>query len=132
VTYLLDTHVVIWWWTDAPELPARFAVLLDRLAAASEMIGISTISLWEIAMLVERRRLELFASVDTFLAEIESHAHVRMLPITACVAAESTRMGPSYPRDPVDRIIGATARCHHLRLVTADQAIRDSGAVAFA
>jgi PIN domain nuclease of toxin-antitoxin system len=52
-----------------------------------------------------------------------------VLPITAAVAAESARLGRDFPKDPADRIIVATARCHGLRLVTADEHIRRWGKV---
>ncbi|HEY3131926.1 MAG TPA: PIN domain-containing protein [Acidobacteriota bacterium] len=92
----------------------------------------SKITLWEIAMLVARAQLPLLGSVEAFLADVGSHPVVQMLPMTARVAAESTRLGSNYPPDPVHRIIGATARCYGLRLMTADQSIRKSGMIALA
>lgn len=130
--FLLDTHIVIWWWKDDPELPPSINQVLEEAVEGSEPLGVSTISLWEIAMLVSRGQLQLLGSLDTLLADIESHSMIRLLPINACVAAESTRLGPAYPRDPVDRIIGATARCYGLRLITVDRNIRNSGVVALA
>jgi PIN domain nuclease of toxin-antitoxin system len=106
--------------------------MLETSASEAEPVGVSTITLWEIAMLVARGRLPLLGSVDAFLADVESHPVVQMLPITARVAVESTRLGSTYSRDPVDRIIGATARCYGLRLMTADQNIRKSAMIALA
>jgi PIN domain nuclease of toxin-antitoxin system len=62
----------------------------------------------------------------------EGHPAVRILPLTGRIALESTRLGEAFPRNPADRIIAATARCHALRLMTADARIRDSKAVALA
>lgn len=47
--------------------------------------------------------------------------------LACATAAESVRLGPEFPRDPADQIIAATARCHGLSLVTADEAIRKWG-----
>jgi PIN domain nuclease of toxin-antitoxin system len=130
--YLLDTHVVLWWWIDDPALPAEMSRLLDQQTDAGQPVAVSAISLWEIALLASRGRVALTASIDALLDDIEGHPAVRVVPLSARIAVESTRFGDSYPRDPADRIIGATARCHGLRLVTADQRIRASGLVALA
>jgi PIN domain nuclease of toxin-antitoxin system len=132
VTYLVDTHIALWWWLDDAALPARDAEILEESALRSQVVGLSAISLWEIAILVEKGRIRLTGSVDALLEDIERHPAVDVLPLTARVALESTRLGPSFPRDPADRIIAATARCHGLRLMTADERIRDSGVVALA
>lgn len=130
--YLLDTHVAVWWFADDPALPPPFGTLLDDLVAAGEVVGISAIKLWEIAMLGSRGRLRLGASVDAFIGDVEDHPVIRVLPISGRIAMESTRLGDGYPRDQADRLIGATARCHALRLLTADERIRASGVVALA
>ncbi len=130
--YLLDTHVLVYRLQDADELPKRYHRLLDEAEAAGERLGVSDISLWEIAMLAMRGRLAFSKPFDEWLLAAESHPSIDVLPITARVAAESVRLGPSFPRDPADRLIAATTRCHGLRLMTLDGPIRDSGAVAIA
>jgi PIN domain nuclease of toxin-antitoxin system len=132
VTLLLDTHVVLWWLFDSPELPALFRARLDRALRAGESVAVSAISFWEIAKLTERGRLELELALDELLEFVESHPSVRILPLTARIASESTRLGRTFPKDPADQLIAATARCHELRLLTADEAIRRSNAVALA
>jgi PIN domain nuclease of toxin-antitoxin system len=64
---------------------------------------------------------------ETVLAEVERRFIV--LPITAKIALQAYALPPSYPKDPADRVIGATAVIEGLSLVTADQAIRKSKAV---
>ena len=61
--HLLDTHVVIWWLTDDRKLPRRHAKLLEKSERSGTPVGLSAMSLWEIAKLVERGRLELTRSV---------------------------------------------------------------------
>ncbi len=51
------------------------------------------------------------------------------LPLTASIAVESVRLGDDFHRDPADQIIVATARCHGLTLITADERIRKWGKV---
>ena len=132
MTLLLDTHVVLWWLFDMPELSELFRARLERALHAGESLAISAISFWEIAKLTQRGRLELDLALDELLEFVESHPAVRVLPLTAQIAAESTRLGSNFPKDPADQLIAATARCHELRLLTADEAIRRSNAVALA
>ena len=65
-------------------------------------------------------------SVDVLLSEIENHPRFEVLPITARIALESTRLGPSFHRDPADQLIAAPCRVHGLTLLTADERIRAS------
>lgn len=127
---LLDTHVLVRWLTTHPDLAPAHATLIEEAAAAGERVGASDTSLWEIAKLVDRGRLTVRGSVDALLEQVEEHPSIAVLPITARIAVESTRLGPTFPRDPADQIIAATARCHSLRLLTLDEAIRRSGVVA--
>lgn len=130
--HLLDTHVVIWWLTDDRRLSKAHARILERSERSGTTVGLSALSLWEIAKLVERGRLELTQSLDDSLEQIEASAFVTILPLTARIAIESTRLGARFHADPIDQIIAATARCHGLALLTEDERIIDSGVVAVA
>lgn len=130
--YLLDTHVVIWWLTDDRKLSRGYAKLLERSERSGSAVGLSAMSLWEIAKLVERGRLELTQSVDECLEQLETSEFVSILPLTGRVALESTRLGARFHADPIDQIIVATARCHGLALLTVDERIIESGVVAVA
>jgi len=127
---LLDTHVLIWWLTDEPRLSRVQVQALDRASASGERLGVSAISFWEIAKLIERGRIKLPRSLDQLFDEIEAHPGVQLLPLSPRISIESTRLGAGFHHDPADQIIAATARVHGLRLVTADERIRDSGVVA--
>src|SRR5207253_8938993 len=74
-------------------------------------------------------RLETAVSLGAWMDEIGTNPLLRIIPITPNVAAESVRLGDGFPRDPADQIIVATARCHGLRLMTADDHIRRWGKV---
>jgi PIN domain nuclease of toxin-antitoxin system len=132
VKYLLDTHVMIWWLTDDRKRSREHAKLLERSERSGTAVGLSAISLWEIAKLVERGRIELTQSVDESFEQLETSAFVSILPLTGRVAIESTRLGARFHADPIDQLIVATARCQGLTLLTVDQRIVESGVVAVA
>jgi PIN domain nuclease of toxin-antitoxin system len=132
VKYLLDTHIMIWWLTDDRKLSKGHAKLLERSEQSGTAVGLSAMSLWEIAKLVERGRIELTQSVDDSLEQLETSAFVSILPLTGRVALESTRLGARFHADPIDQIIVATARCQGLTLLTVDERIIESGVVAIA
>lgn len=92
-------------------------------------IGISAISLWELAKLVELGRLRITSALEIWLGEVERNPLIEILPVTARIAAESTQLGPGFHRDPCDQLIVATARVHSRPLATADERIRDWGGV---
>ena len=129
MTLLLDTHILLWWLGDLKRLSAVQARALQRADAAGESLGVAAVTLWEIAKLAERGRLQLSQTVDIILHEIERHSALTVLPLTARIALESTRLGDRLPSDPTDQLIVATARVHGLQLLTADERIRKSGAV---
>jgi PIN domain nuclease of toxin-antitoxin system len=129
VRFLLDTHVLVFWYADAADLDAAHRGIVTEAEAAGERLGLSSITLWEVAKFVERGRLRLARPVEEFLADVEANRSIEVLPITSRIAVESTRLGQRFPRDPADQIIAATARAHGLVLLTMDQPIRDSGVV---
>jgi PIN domain nuclease of toxin-antitoxin system len=129
VKHLLDTHVAVWWLTDDRRLSRAHARVLERAERGGVSVGLSAMSLWEIAKLVEHRRIELGQTLDESLACLETHPSLTIIPLSARIAAESTRLGARFPSDPVDQLIAATARCHGLTLLTADERIIESGAV---
>lgn len=129
MNYLLDTHVLLWYALAQKELPKEFEARIDEDIAEGTRIGLSVISIWEIAKLYERGRIRLQHSIDQFLRSIEEHPALVVLPINAFIAVDSTRLGKDFPKDPADQIIAATARHHLLHLMTADQQLRDANVV---
>jgi len=129
LTLLLDTHILIWWLGEFDRLSGGQARALKHAEAAGESVGVAAMTLWEIAKLAERGRIQLAQTVDVILEEVERHRMITVLPLTARIALESTRLGDRLPSDPTDQLIVATARVHGLQLLTADERIRKSGAV---
>jgi PIN domain nuclease of toxin-antitoxin system len=121
---LLDTHILIWWRINPGRLSKAHGAALDDVDESDAHFFISAITLREIAMLMSKGRLETAISLDQLFADIEMHPRITVLPITAQIAVDSVRLGPSAPRDPADQIIISTARCHGLALMTEDATIR--------
>jgi len=122
---VLDTHTLVWWANgdDAQLSPdARKAI---KAHTGEGDIAISSISAWEIAMLVERGRLALSMSVSQWLETIGKIAQIRFIPIDNRIAIASTQLPGEFHKDPADRMIVATSRGLSAPLITADQRIRD-------
>jgi PIN domain nuclease of toxin-antitoxin system len=129
VNVLLDTHILVWWLAGEGSLSKKQTEVLERIDSKGERYALSAISLWEIAKLVKRGRIFLQRSIDGFFEDLENHSSIEIIPLTPRIALESTRLGDSFPKDPADQIIAATARVYGLSLVTADTRIRNSGVI---
>lgn len=119
---LLDTHVWVWWICGDERLSAREREALDNLPP-SERPVLAEISLWEVAMLVERGRLQLDMDLERWLAVASAPATVELARVTPAVAAEVARLPERFHRDPADRLIVAVARVWKLHVLTRDRKI---------
>ena len=131
MTYLLDTQAWIWSVLDHSTMSRRARAAL-RAVPAGERTGIAAISLKEAAWHLAHGRIavnDAFGPWPLWLRTAAASPHIEVLPLTVEVAIESEHLGEAFPRDPADRLIAATARVYDLTLVTADRAIRQSGAV---
>ena len=124
---LLDTHVVIWLGQDYRRLSTRAQSVIKDSRRKDRGLAVPSIALIEIARLSSRGQIDLKPDAETVLAEVERRFVV--LPITANIALQAYALPMSYPKDPADRIIGATALVEDIPLLTADRAIRNSKAV---
>ena len=124
---LLDTHAWVWWLGSSPPLPSRTRALID-LAAGREAVWVSAISVWEVALLVQRGRLELREPVRTWVSRAQAVAGVRFLPIDPDLALRSVELQGMHA-DPADRFIVASAERLGAVLVTRDERIRAAGLV---
>lgn len=121
---VLDTHVLLWWASgERDRLSAKARRVIDR-ALDGGQIAVSTMSAWEIAMLVHRGRLDLAMSVDEWLAEVGRLEAVRFVSLDLAIALKSVDLPGEFHKDPADRMIVATARHLAAELVTADEKIR--------
>lgn len=120
---LLDTHVLVWMVGD-PQRLSRYATAAIRAAQREGGVAISAITLWELAALIARGRIQAYGTVDASVRLLIEGVAVR--PITPEIAALSTQFADDYPGDPADRLIGATARAEGARLITRDAKLRRS------
>jgi PIN domain nuclease of toxin-antitoxin system len=119
---VLDTHVLIYDALTPARLSARARKAI-ALAFTERDLACSDISLWEIAMLIARKRLNPAADARQFLDDMIAARHVRVLPITTEIAVLSQSDMFSHG-DPADRLIAATARLHRAPLITSDTKLR--------
>jgi len=120
---VIDTHAWLWWVSDPGQLsdPARQAI--DAAALRHELF-VSTISAWEVAMLVEKGRLTLTLDVRDWIARSEALPFLTFAPLTNAIAVEAVRL-PNFPHaDPADRIITATTLSLGAALVSKDEKLR--------
>jgi PIN domain nuclease of toxin-antitoxin system len=116
---LLDTHAVHWWSAE----PDRISRPAQRALKAADELMIAAISWYELAWLAERQRIALDIPIRSWLGDLS--AQVRTLGITPGIAGTAAALPSSFPRDPTDRIIYATAIEHGVKLVTKDRAIAE-------
>ena len=120
---LLDTHVWLWFQGgDSKQLKADFVRFMESLQV-SRRLYVSAVSVWEIANLVARGRIELDRSIEHWVEVGLEDGSIQMLPLSARILIESTRLPGDVHGDPADRMLIATAREHNMTLVTRDKLI---------
>lgn len=119
---LIDTHVVLWLAFEQDRISQAARRAIDESRKNQSGLAISNISLLEMAILKSKGRLQLIGTLETFLQEVESLFAV--LPISSRACARTNELPASYPKDPADRIIAATALVEGIALLTADREIR--------
>ncbi len=123
---VLDTCILLYEALETRRLSAK-ALRAIRAAESANELCCCDISLWEIAMLTEAGRLKLDVAVAPFIEAALALRGVRVLPISAEIAALSNRLG--LHKDPADRLIAATAVNRGARLVTSDEKLLNADAV---
>jgi PIN domain nuclease of toxin-antitoxin system len=118
---VLDTHIWVWWVHGDEQITSTQAEIIK--AGETDIIGVSAISAWEIAKLVEYNRLELPCPLQEWFNEALSYPGVRLIELTPEIAIESTKLPGEFHRDPADQIIVATARLYDSALITSDSKI---------
>jgi PIN domain nuclease of toxin-antitoxin system len=114
---LLDTHIWVWSATDPERLTGRVA---HALANQQNELWLSPVSVWELVMLVEKRRIELDTDVLSWTRRTIEELRLQEAPLTMEVALETPVLDLRHG-DPSDRLIAAAAKVLDLTLVTADE-----------
>ena len=121
---LLDTHVVLWLTSDPAKLSGKARAAIEVSRRNGDGLAVCDITLLEVTTLASKGRILLGLSLESILQEIE--ARFVVLPINSRACARAMGFPATYPKDPADRIIGATALVEGLSLITADSEIRRS------
>lgn len=118
MTLLLDTHVLHWWSAE----PDRLSTPAAEALTDAEELAVAAISWFELAWLAQRERITVAIPVRSWLEQLA--AEVRTIGATPAIAAAAAALPTSFPGDPADRLIYATAVEHGWRLVTKDNRLR--------
>lgn len=120
---ILDTHIWVKWVLDDSQLPSLFC---DKIREhETDGLGVSVISCWEVAKLIEFKRLSFEIDVDDWINQALSYPGIQLIEFSPRIAVESTQLPGEFHRDPADQIIVATARVHDCPLLTMDKKILD-------
>ncbi|OKH34039.1 twitching motility protein PilT [[Phormidium ambiguum] IAM M-71] len=117
---VLDTHIWVWWVQNDVRLTQKHQNWLQQYE--SQGLGVSIISCWEVAKLVENSRLTLPVTVEEWITTALAYPGVQLINLTIPIIIESTKL-TGFHRDPADQIIVATARINGCPLLTADTKI---------
>lgn len=122
---VLDTHAWVWWVATPQRIPQRARTVIDDAIDSSEGLRLSSISAWEVALLVDRGRLELTMNVTDWVAKAEALPFIEFVPVDNRIALRAVHL-PGFPhRDPADRLIVSTALGLGATLVTSDERLRN-------
>ena len=121
---LLDTHVLVWWVSDKKKL-SRIAYAAMSDALKHDGFAVSAISIWELAMLLNKGRLAVTIHPQTWLDRVEATKGLHLVPVDSTIARSSVALPGTIHDDPADRMIIATARNLGIPLVTVDKKIRN-------
>lgn len=120
---VIDTHIWIWWVHGDAHLTAQQTQWLQDNEVQG--LGVSVISCWEVAKLVEYNRLSLPCPVAEWLDKALQYPGVFLLDLTPSIVVDSTQLPRGFHKDPADQLIVATARTLECPLLTADVKILD-------
>ena len=118
---ILDTHIWIWWVHDDDRLSSSMRKLISE--NESNGIGVSIISCWEVAKLVEKGRLELPVVTSDWINQALSYPGIRLIELIPEICVKSTEMPGEFHKDPADQIITATSMYYNWLLLTCDNKI---------
>lgn len=120
---LLDTHVWVWWVSEHEQLTPKLRQTIQSYQ--DTRLGVSIMSCWEVAKLVEIGKLQLKIPTAEWLFQALTYPGVQLLDLTLPIVVESTQLPGSFHSDPADQMIVATARVYDVPLLTADGKILD-------
>ena len=120
MTLLLDTHVWLWA-VEAPDKLGRRTKALLQKSGNDRLV--SAISALEIARLCLDERMIFSVNAKTWIADSARDLRLQHVDVGYAIAVEAYSLPGPFHRDPVDRVLVATARAHQATLLTADERI---------
>lgn len=117
-TVVLDSHVVHWWAAEPDRISPAAALAID----GADELAVADISWFELAWLASHDRIRVTIPIAAWLERLA--AQVRTIPVTPAIAQTAVSLPASFPGDPADRLIYATAVEHGWPLVTKDDGLR--------
>ena len=120
---LVDTHALLWWQAGGDRLSPTAAQRIER----AEVVYLSPITCWEVAMLVTKRRVALDRPVSAWMSDLLATSRADIADLTPMIAVAAGQL-ENFHGDPADRIIYATAAARQIPLVTKDTRLRDRAA----
>jgi PIN domain nuclease of toxin-antitoxin system len=117
---VLDTHAWLWWISNPELLGGRAAEAIAAAQSRRELF-VSSISVWEVAMLTQKGRLQLALDVRDWVSRCEGLPFLQFVPVNNAIAIQATRLPDGLHGDPADRIIVATTLSLGATLVTKDE-----------
>jgi len=118
VKLLLDTHALLWWFTDDPKLSL---VARNAIADEANVILVSAASAWEIATKYRLGKLQQASEALSRFDELIAADGFTDLPITHLHALRAGAFDLDH-RDPFDRMLAAQSEIERAPLVTLDPA----------
>ena len=126
---VLDTHTLIWWCNGSEQLSTKAKMRIDEAINECQPILVSSLSVWEISMLINKNRLQLSIDLETWIETVAEIESIRFVPVDNKIAIASTQLPGDIHKDPADRMIVALARVHSCELITADQKLHNYSSV---
>lgn len=118
-TILLDTHVVQWWSAE----PERISQAAINAINDADELAVAAITWFELAWLAKRERIVLTVPVQAWLERLATN--LTTVDVTPAIADTAASLPSSFPGDPADRLIYATAVERDFQLVTKDRKLRN-------
>lgn len=120
---VIDTHIWVWTVDQNLKLTKDYAEAVRQNEANG--LGVSVISCWEVAKLVELGRLQFSISVEDWIEAALNYPNIKLLDLTPEIAVESTKLPGGFHKNPADQIIVASARIYNVPIITMDDKIRN-------
>jgi len=115
---ILDSHVVHWWSAE----PERISAAASNAMVNADELAVSDVSWFELAWLARNERIVVTIPIASWLQQLAMH--VRTIPVSPTIATTAVSLPSSFPGDPADRLIYATAIEQGWPLITKDQRLR--------